>query len=114
MNKGLGLWPKTGFAGWKLAFLSSGAWSHLKTIKTDEVGLLRVVFHEAHSPTVFHGPVLSSRGQCQVQLNNCSGQCLGWESSGQRSLFMGNQAWSLLAQGCHELVGKSYSQEGGE
>lgn len=97
MNKGLGLWPKTGFVGWKLAFLSSGAWGHLKTIKANEVGLLRVILHEAHSPTVFHGPVLSARGQRQVQLNNCSGQCLRWESRGQWSRFMGNPAWSLLA-----------------
>lgn len=35
---------------------------HLKAIKADEVGLLGVIFHEAHSPTMLLGPVLGSRG----------------------------------------------------
>lgn len=56
---------------------------HLKAVKADEVRLLGVILHEAHSSTVFFGPVLSSRGQRQVQLNNRGGQCLGGESRSQ-------------------------------
>jgi hypothetical protein len=59
---------------------SSGVWGHLEAIKADEVGLLGVVLHEAHSPAMFHGPMLGSRRQRQVQLNNCGGQRLGKES----------------------------------
>lgn len=99
--------------------MSSGAQGHLKAIKANEVGLLGVILHEAHSPTVFHGPVLSSRGQRQVQLNNCSGQCLGGESRGQWSLVRGSQRvvepglvlpcpWLSWAQR------KSYSQREGK
>lgn len=77
MDADLGLRLKTGL------HVQRGDGGHLKAVKTDEVGLLGVILHEAHSPTMLLGPVLSSRRQCQVQLNNSGGQCLGGESRAQ-------------------------------
>lgn len=71
--------------------MSSEGGDHLKAIKADEVGLLGVILHETHSPTMLLGPALGSRGQCQVQLNNRGGQRLGGENGVQWNLVRGNQ-----------------------
>lgn len=76
----LGLQVENGFS------CAVGGRDHLRAVKADEVGLLGVILHEAHSPTMLLGPALSSRGHRQVQLNNCGGQCLGGESRAQWSL----------------------------
>lgn len=68
-----------------------GGGGHLKAVKANEVRLLGVILHEAHSPTMFLGPVLGSTGQRQVQLNNRGGQRLGGESRTQWNLVRGSQ-----------------------
>lgn len=65
---------------------------HLKAIKADEVGLVGVILHEAQSTALLLGPVLSSRWQRLVQLDNCGGQRLGGETG-----FSG--IWSGAARG---------------
>lgn len=82
----LGLRVENGFA-----CAAGEGGDHLKAVKADEVGLLGVILHKAHSPTMLLGPALGSRGHRHVQLNNCSGQCLGGESGVQWSLGGGNQ-----------------------
>ena len=93
LSEGSGLW--TQILGYGLKTGLSVQWGvggdHLKAIKADEVRLLGVILHEAHSPTVSLGPVLSSRGQRQVQLNNRSGQRLGGESRTRWNPVRGSQ-----------------------
>lgn len=96
--------------------MSSEGGDHLKAIKADEVGLLGVIFHETHSPTMLLGPPLGSRGQRQVQLNNRSGQRLGGESGVQwiwsgATRESGRQTWSFLAHGCHGPKGRATTRE---
>ena len=88
MDTDLGLWVEN----WVVCPVRGGGGrDHLKAIKADEVRLLGVILHEAHSPTVSLGPVLGSRGQRQVQLNNRSGQRLGGESRTRWNPVRGSQ-----------------------
>ena len=91
LSKALGLWTQVWVCrveNW-FACPVRGGGNHLKAIKTDEVGLLGVILHEAHSPTMLLGPVLCSGRQCQVELNNGGGQCLGGKSRAH---------WNLVSQ----------------
>lgn len=89
-SKALGLWTQVWVCGLKTGLhVGVVVGSHLKAIKADEVGLLGVILHEAHSPAMLLGPVLSAGRQCQVELNNGGGQCLGRKSRAH---------WSLVSQ----------------
>lgn len=98
------------------AYAAGEGGDHLKAVKADEVGLLGVILHKAHSPTMLLGPALGSRRHRHVQLNNCGGQCLGGESGVQWSLGggnqgSGNQTWSSIAHGCCGPEGRAATRE---
>ena len=120
LSEGSGLWTQILVYGLKTG-LSVQWWGgdHLKAIKADEVRLLGVILHEAHSSTVSLGPVLGSRGQRQVQLNNRSGQRLRGESRTRWNAVRGIQrVWEpVLALSClwpSWLQRKSHNQRESE